>query len=80
MYRNTFINKYLFNVLIHSIYTVYLNLGVTKPAVCQLGIFILTDGNLMAAALTSAVMSTPSGALEYSIHVIYLLLMIQFVA
>lgn len=54
---------------IWSIYTVYtLNQEIvllrTKPTDCQL-IFILTAGNMMAAAFTSAVKSTPSGALQH---------------
>lgn len=36
--------------------------------VCHLEIFILTVGSLIAAALTSAVMSTPRDALEYNIY------------
>lgn len=34
----------------------------------QLGIFIFKGGSLIAAAFTSAVMSTPSGALQHSIN------------
>lgn len=64
---------YIHMKYIHSIY--FENLGVTKqfllrtkPTVCQLRIFILTAGNLMAAAFTSAVMSTPSGALQHNTY------------